>query len=300
MTKKQTRDENLRNARPRGLDDEAQWTTVIKPLENFFSLKLGEIWHYRDLIVLFAKRDIQTIYKQTILGPLWFIIQPLFTTLIYTFVFGKLANIGTDGIPYILFYYSGTMLWHYFQTQLTNAMDTFTVNAPLFGKVYFPRLVIPISKVFSNLVAALIQFLTLMGFYVYYLTVKAPIRPSWAILTLPLILLHLAMLSTGFGIIISSLTTKYRDLRHLMTFGINLWMYATPVIYPLSAVKGPLRNLMYLNPVTAPLELFRYAFYGAGEVDPVGIIGSVAAAILILLVGLAVFNRNERRFVDVV
>jgi len=297
ITKKMKPD---RGARPRGRDDEGQWTTVIKPRGKLFSLNFKEIWHYRDLIVLFAKRDIQTIYKQTVLGPLWFVLQPLFTTIIYTFVFGKLANIGTEGVPYTLFYYGGTMLWHYFQAQLTNSMDTFSVNAGLFGKVYFPRLTVPISKMLSNLVATLIQFLTLMVFYAYYLVIKAPIRPSWAILAFPLILLHLAMLSTGFGIIISSLTTKYRDLRHLMTFGINLWMYATPVIYPLSAVKGKLRLLMYLNPVTAPMELFRYAFYGSGEINLIALSASAAFTVAIFFLGIAIFNRNERKFVDVV
>jgi lipopolysaccharide transport system permease protein len=279
---------------------DGEWTTVIRPRSGMFQLNLRELLRYRDLIALFAKRDIQTVYRQTVLGPLWFVIQPLFTTVIYTFVFGRLANIGTDGIPYTLFYYGGTMLWNYFSAQLTSSMDTFTHNAPLFGKVYFPRMTVPISKMLSNLVAALIQFATLMCFYAYYLIVKAPIRPSWAALCFPLILVQLAMLSTGVGIIISSLTTKYRDLRHLMNFGVNLWMYATPVIYPLSTVKGSLRTLMYVNPVTAPMELFRYAFYGSGEHDPIAIAASAAVTLFIFFAGIAIFNRNERMFVDVI
>lgn len=279
---------------------EGEWTTVIEPNRNILQINFREIWHYRDLIWLFAKRDIQTIYKQTVLGPLWFIIQPLFTTVMYTFVFGRLAKIGTDGIPYTLFYYGGTMLWHYFQIQLTNSMDTFTANAALFGKVYFPRMTVPVSKMVSNLVATIIQFATLMGFYVYFILRGETVRPNLAALAFPLILLQLAMLSTGFGVIISSLTTKYRDLRHLMAFGINLWMYATPVIYPLSIVEGKLRVLMYINPVTAPLELFRYGFYGTGDVNRAALSASAGVTVLVFLLGVAVFNRNERRFVDVV
>jgi lipopolysaccharide transport system permease protein len=279
---------------------EGEWTTILRPRTGLFRLNLRELAHYRDLIGLFAKRDIQTVYKQTVLGPLWFVIQPLFTTVIYTFVFGRLANIGTDGIPYTLFYYGGTMLWNYFSIQLTSSMDTFTQNASLFGKVYFPRMAVPISKMLSNSVAALIQFATLMCLYAYYLIAKEPIRPSWAALCFPLILVQLAMLSTGVGIIISSLTTKYRDLRHLMSFGVNLWMYATPVIYPLSTVKGDLAVLMYINPVTAPMELFRFAFYGSGAHDPIAIAASAAATVVIFILGIAIFNRNERKFVDVV
>jgi lipopolysaccharide transport system permease protein len=295
-----TRSKKAASAGASAAAGEGEWTTVIRPRSGLLQLNLRELLHYRDLIGLFAKRDIQTVYRQTVLGPLWFVIQPLFTTIIYTFVFGRLANIGTDGIPYTLFYYGGTMLWNYFSAQLTSSMDTFTQNAGLFGKVYFPRLTVPISKMLSNLVAAVIQFATLMCFYAYYLIVKAPIRPSWAALCFPLILLQLAMLSTGIGIIVSSLTTKYRDLRHLMNFGVNLWMYATPVIYPLSTVKGELQFLMYVNPVTAPMELFRYAFYGSGAHDPIAIAASAAATVAIFFLGIVIFNRNERKFVDVV
>lgn len=279
---------------------DGDWTTVIEPQKNYLQINFREIWHYRDLIVLFAKRDIQTVYKQTILGPLWFILQPLFTTVIYTFVFGRLAKIGTDGIPYTLFYYGGTMLWNYFNSQLASSMDTFSANAGLFGKVYFPRMTVPASKAISNLVATIIQFATLMGFYLYYLLRGEPLRPNPAALAFPLILLQLALLSTGVGVIISSLTTKYRDLRHLMGFGIQLWMYATPVIYPLSIVDGRLRVLMFLNPVTAPLELFRYGLYGTGRPNWAAVAASAAATIVIFLFGVVVFNRNERRFVDVV
>ncbi len=277
-----------------------EWTTVIEPNRNLLEINFREIWHYRDLIWLFAKRDIQTVYKQTVLGPLWFIIQPLFTTVMYTFVFGKLANIGTDGVPYTLFYYGGTMLWHYFQIQLTNSMDTFSANAALFGKVYFPRMTVPVSKMLSNLVATLIQFATLMVFYAYFLLKGEAVRPNIAALAFPLILIQLAMLSTGFGVIISSLTTKYRDLRHLMTFSIHLWMYATPVIYPLSMVDEKYRIFLYANPVTVPMELFRYGFYGVGDLNRTALAASAAVTVLVFLLGIVVFNRNERRFVDVV
>lgn len=250
--------------------------------------------------MLLVKRDFSTIYKQTVLGPLWFLLQPLFTTIVYTFIFGKIANIGTDGIPQVLFYYSGTILWHYFQMQLTNSMDTFTANAALFSKVYFPRMIVPISKAISNLIGFAVQLLALCAFLVYYLLTGTSVRPNILAIALPLIILNIAMLSTGTGLIISSLTTRYRDLRHFMTFAINLWMYATPVIYPLSIVTGNVKKLMYLNPVTPQLELFRYGFFGTQPPELVALIGSIAASAIIFLVGLVVFNNNERAFVDVV
>jgi len=205
-------------------DDDGDWSIVLRPKSRWLELNLREIYHYRDLIKLFVNRDFVTVYKQTILGPLWFVLNPLFTTIIYSFVFGNLAKIPTDGVPQTLFYYGGTMLWGYFSTCLNSGSDVFSGNAGLFSKVYFPRLTVPISKVFSNLISVGIQFATLVVFYIYFVATGSPVRPTWWILALPLILAQLAALGTGFGMIISSLTTKYRDLRQLVGFGVQLWM----------------------------------------------------------------------------
>ncbi|HUX43061.1 MAG TPA: ABC transporter permease [Rectinemataceae bacterium] len=281
-------------------DDQADWTLVLKPKRGWLDIDLREIYRYRDLIWMFVNRDFVTVYKQTILGPLWFILNPLFTTIMYSFVFGQLAKIPTDGVPQTLFYYGGSMLWGYFSTCLNSASDTFSGNSSLFSKVYFPRLTVPISKVFSNLISAGIQFATLIVFYVFYVLTGASVRPTWAALLFPLIFLQLAALGTGFGMIISSLTTKYRDLRQLIGFGISLWMYATPIVYPLSQVPAKYKWLMELNPVSAPIEAFRAAFYGVGGTSLGALAGSIAATLVILFLGLILFNRNERTFVDVV
>jgi lipopolysaccharide transport system permease protein len=280
--------------------DDEDWSLVIKPKRKWLDLDLRELYRYRDLIKLFVNRDFVTVYKQTILGPLWFVLNPLFTTIMYSFVFGGLAKIPTDGVPQTLFYYGGTMLWGYFSACLNNAADVFTGNAGLFGKVYFPRLTVPISKVFSNLISVGIQFATLVVFYIYYVATGASVRPSWYVLALPLLIAQLAALGTGFGMIISALTTKYRDLRQLVSFGVSLWMYATPIVYPLSQVPERYRFLMALNPVTAPIEAFRAAFYGVGGPTPGMMWLSVGSSIVILALGLLLFNRNERTFVDVV
>jgi lipopolysaccharide transport system permease protein len=280
---------------------DGDWSLIIRPKRKWLDINLREVYRYRDLIALFVKRDFVTIYTQTILGPLWFILQPLFSTLIYTFVFSGLARIPTDGVPTTLFYYGGTMLWGYFSSCLINASDTFTNNSSLFGKVYFPRLTVPISKILSNLVTAGIQFATLTGFYIYYLLEGSSVRPSpWAIIAIPLIFLQLAALGSGFGMIISSLTTKYRDLRQLVGFGIQLWMYATPIIYPLSQVPEKYRWGFALNPVTAPIEEFRVVAYGVGEWRSGMLWLSIAITVIVLLGGVILFNHNERTFVDVV
>lgn len=282
-------------------DDDAYWSLIIRPKRKWLDINLGEIYRYRDLIALFVKRDFVTVYKQTILGPLWFILQPLFSTIIYTFVFSGLAKIQTDGIPTTLFYYGGTMLWTYFSNCLTSASDTFTSNASLFGKVYFPRLTVPISKVFSNLLTSGIQFATLAAFYLYYAAEGSPVRPTpWAIVLVPLVFMQLAALGTGFGMVISSLTTKYRDLRQLVGFGVQLWMYATPIIYPLSQVPARYRWGFALNPVSAPIEAFRVVVFGKGSVSPGMLWLSVMVTIALLFAGLVLFNHNERTFVDVV
>jgi len=284
-------------------DDDGDWSLVIRPKRKWLDIDLREIYRYRDLIKLFVNRDFVTVYKQTILGPLWFIINPLFTTIIYSFVFGNLAAIPTDGIPQTLFYYGGTMLWSYFTSCLNSGADVFSGNAGLFSKVYFPRLTVPISKVFSNLISVAIQFGTLAVFYVYFAATGSPVRPTWWAFALPLIIAQLAALGTGFGMIISSLTTKYRDLRQLIGFGVSLWMYATPIVYPLSELTSRYPDyswLMSLNPVAAPIEAFRAAFYGVGGPSPEMLISSIVMTAVFLFAGLLLFNRNERTFVDVV
>jgi len=282
------------------IKDDGDWSLVIRPKSRWLNLNLREIYHYRDLIKLFVNRDFVTVYKQTILGPLWFIMNPLFSSIIYTFVFGNLAKIPTDGVPAILFYYGGTMLWNYFSTCLNSGADVFSGNAGLFGKVYFPRLTVPISKVFSNLISVAIQFATLMVFYIYFVARGAPIRPTWWVLAFPLLLAQIAMLGTGFGMIISSLTTKYRDLRQLVGFGVSLWMYATPIVYPLSQMPERYRWISIINPVSAPIEAFRAAFYGVGGPTPFMMWTSVGVTAVMMFLGLILFNHNERTFVDVI
>jgi lipopolysaccharide transport system permease protein len=275
------------------------WSLVIEPKKSFLSINLRELFAYRDLIRLFVSRDFVTVYKQTILGPLWFVLNPLFTTVVYTFIFGGLAKIPTDGIPQTLFYYGGTMLWGYFTACLTSAADTFISNSALFSKVYFPRLAVPISRVFSNLIAALIQFATLICFYLYYALTGAPVRPNVWAFAFPLIMLQLAVLGTGFGLIISALTTKYRDLRQLVGFGISLWMYATPIVYPLSQVPAKYKWIFVANPVTVPVEAFRMAFYGIGSVDTAAAVISGAVTVVVMFLGLLLFAHMERTSIDV-
>jgi lipopolysaccharide transport system permease protein len=282
------------------MSGEEGWTTVIKPKASFFSVNFRELFHYRDLVWLFIKRDIATIYKQTVLGPLWFIIQPIATTIIYTFVFGNLAKLSTDGIPRTLFYFGGTMLWHYFQMTLTNVSDTFIQNAHLFGKVYFPRLTAPLSKVFSNMVALGVQAATLAVLYLYYIYTGISTRPTLLLLLFPLVVLWLALLASGIGMLISALTKKYRDLRQLINFGMQLWMYATPIVYPMTQVPAKLRWLMSINPVSAPIELFRSITFGVPLPKTSFLLASAGATIILFLLGLVLFQKNEAIFVDVV
>ena len=276
------------------------WTTIIKPKTGWFDINLKELIQYKDLIVMFVKRDFKTMYKQTILGPLWIIINPLMTTLMYTIVFGNIANIPTDGMPQIVFYMLGTTVWTYFSSCLTKTSSTFTANAAIFGKVYFPRLVTPISTVISGLINFGVQFLMFLGFMAYFMIKGSPIEPNWWILITPLLLVQLAALALGFGIIISSMTTKYRDLAVLVTFGVQLWMYATPVVYPASQIGGKLKTLMMLNPVSPIVESFRYAFLGSGSI-PWNYLGiSVLTTLVVLFAGVVLFSRVEKTFMDTV
>jgi lipopolysaccharide transport system permease protein len=279
---------------------EQDWDMVIKPKTGWFDINLGELWRYRDLIGMFVKRDFVTLYKQTILGPLWFIIQPLFMTLIFTIVFGKVANIPTDNIPPFLFYLSGNVAWGYFATCLTKTSDTFNTNAAIFGKVYFPRLAVPLSTVVSSLIQFAIQLVLFLGFYFYFMINGAPILPKWWIVALPVLLLQMALLGFGVGILISSMTTKYKDLRFAMGFLTQLWMYATPIVYPLTLVPDWLKPWYILNPMAAIVESFRYAFLGSGAIrwSYVGV--SWLVTMVALFGGIVLFSRVEKTFMDTV
>jgi lipopolysaccharide transport system permease protein len=276
------------------------WTTEIKPRRRLFDIDLGEIWRYRDLTLLFVKRDFIAQYKQTILGPLWFLLQPLFSTVIFTVIFSNVAHISTDHIPPFLFYMAGNVVWGYFSNCFNATSTTFVTNAAIFGKVYFPRLVMPLSNVITRIFMFIIQFGLFAGFYAYFLWKGAAMRPNLWMLSMPLLLLEMALMGLGFGILVSSLTTKYRDLTFLVGFGIQLWMYATPVVYPLSQVPQRYRFLMNLNPMTSVVELFRRAFLGQGTVSLSGIGCSWAVTLLVLALGILLFNRVEKTFMDTV
>ena len=277
------------------------WTLVIEPHGSLFDLKLRELWHYRDLIALFVRRDFVAQYKQTLLGPAWHFIQPLFTTGIFTIVFGKIAKIPTEGVPPFLFYMVGTVIWGYFAAVLSGASSTFTGNAGIFGKVYFPRLAVPVSLLISRLVAFAIQFFFFLCFLGYFMLQGAAVSPNaWALLATPLVLLVLAALGLGCGVIISSLTTRYRDLAVLVGFGVQLWMYLTPISYPVSALPEPYQGWAMLNPVAPFVELFRYALLGAGRVSPGDLLYGAAVTSVILVAGVMLFNKVERTFMDTV
>jgi ABC transporter, permease protein len=277
------------------------YTTIIKPKGKLFEIDFKEIWRYRDLLVMFIKRDIVTQYKQTILGPTWYFIQPALTTIMYMVVFGGIAGISTDGLPQPLFYLAGIVLWQYFSECLNKTSATFTQNQHIFGKVYFPRLISPLSNVLSNLVRMSIQFLLFLIVYVYYVAVGVDIMPNTYALLLPLLIVMLAGLSLGFGIIISSMTTKYRDLTILFTFIVQLWMYATPVIYPLSTITNDkIRMLMGINPLTSIFEAFKYGMLGVGQFSWGGLGYSFGFMVVLLLVGVVVFNKVQRSFMDTV
>lgn len=276
------------------------WTIILKPKRSLFDVNLRELWQYRDLIGLFVRRDFVSKYKQTILGPIWFIIQPLLTTLMFTVVFGNIAGIPTDGIPKMLFYLSGIVGWNYFSTCLNDTSQTFIKNASIFGKVYFPRLAMPISIVISNLVSFVIQFLFLLAFLFYFMMKGADVHPGITVLLIPVLVLMIAGMGLGFGIIISSLTTKYRDLVHLVTFGVTLWMYATPVIYPLSQIPEKYRLLVLANPMTPIIETFKTALLGTGIISYAYLLYSFGFTIVLLLIGILIFNKVERTFMDTV
>lgn len=277
------------------------WTEVIRPVSGWFDIHLGELWRYRDLIMLFVRRDFVAVYKQTVLGPLWYLIQPIMTTLVFTVIFGQVAKIPTDGIPPVLFYLAGTVVWRYFSDCLTKTSNTFVGNAHIFGKVYFPRLTVPMSVVISNLIAFAIQLLLFLGFWLYFLAADSGVRPQPGyLLLMPLLVLQMAALGLGCGIIVSSLTTKYRDLAQLVAFGVQLWMYATPIVYPMSVIPGKWQWLAALNPMAPVVETFRYAFLGAGTVNAAHLVISLISTAVILFVGIVLFSRIEKSFMDTV
>ena len=275
--------------------------THISSKHRMLDLNLKEVWQYRDLIFLFTKRTFTLTYKQTVLGPAWIFLNPLISSIIYAFVFGGIAGIGTDGVPQILFYLSSNAIWIFFSTCVTKNAQTFTANANVFGKVYFPRLTTPISNVLASVVQFGVQMILVLGFLVYYVII-GEIHPRWeAWLLIPVVLLNLGLLGLGCGIIVSSLTTKYRDLAILVTFGVQLWMYATPIVYPMSQLgDGWMKQILMINPVTAPVEVFRYAVLGQGTIMPGYLALSWLITIFVVVVGIMIFNKGEKTFMDTV
>lgn len=279
------------------------WDIVIQPDKKLFSLDLQEVWRYRDLLVMYVKRDIVTMYKQTILGPLWYIIQPLFTTIMFMFVFGGIAGISTDGLPQPLFYMAGILCWNYFSECLTKCSETFNANQQIFGKVYFPRLVVPFSITLSSLLKMVIQFVLFIAIYIFYICSGYTPNITWYILLVPLLVVMLAGLGLGFGLIISSMTTKYRDLRFMISFGVQLWMYITPVIYPLSILKQNYPNYVWAivaNPLTSIIETFKLSFLGQGTFEWSYLLYSIIFTIIVMFLGMLTFNKVQRSFMDVI
>ena len=277
------------------------WDLVIQPRKKLLDIDFKGIWQYRDLFRMFVKRDIITVYKQTILGPLWFFFQPVFTTVMYMFVFATLAGISTGGIPQALFYMSGTLLWNYFTACFTTGQNTFTGNQGVFSKVYFPRLVAPLAGITSGFIKALIQTLPLMVVYIYYVLDGEPIHLTWEFLLTPVLFVLIALMGLGCGLIISALTVRYRDLNNLVTFALQLWMYSTPVIYPVS-ISGDRTLTAFLkgNPLQGIFTDFRYMLTGIGEMDWWGLLYSAVFTIAILFLGIIIFNRQERTFMDTI
>lgn len=283
-----------------------QWTTIIKPRTGWFDIDLKELWQYRDLVVMFVKRSFATLYKQTILGPAWILINPLLTTVIFTVVFGGIAGLAESGVPSFLFYMAGNAIWSFFASCITGTANTFVTNAGLFGKVYFPRLTMPISQVVISFINLLIQMLMFFCFWVWFYFFGqeyGTVQMNLWVLALPAVLLMVMVMGLGVGIIVSSLTTKYRDLAIVVSFGVQLWMYATPVVYSMSEIAGNsprLLVLMRLNPMTEPVQVFRYALLGCGEISPAWLLYSAVVALVTLAAGVVLFSRVEKTFMDTV
>lgn len=276
------------------------WDLIIRPERAWWDLRLAELWRYRDLIRLMVWRDFVAYYKQTILGPLWYFVQPILTTGVFTIIFGNIAGLSTDGLPAFLFYLAGNTVWSYFSTCLLSTSNTFAGNAAIFGKVYFPRLSIPISVIISNLISFTARLGLFLAVLAYFWLTGASVKPNYWILVLPVLILIMAGIGLGLGIIISSFTTKYRDLQQLLGFGVQLLMYTTPVIYPLSSVQGIWRWLLIANPMTPVIEMFRLGFLGTSSLEPVYLLYSFLFMIMILLSGIFIFHRVEASFMDTV
>ncbi len=280
---------------------EDKWDGEISARSRVINLNLKEIYKHSYLCFLFVKRDIVATYKQTVLGPLWFIIQPVLTTITFTIIFGNVAQLSTDGMPKVLFYLSGITIWSYFAESLTKTSNTFVQNQAMFGKVYFPRIIVPLSVILTSLFKFSIQFLLFLCFWVYYLvTMPEALTPTYEIVYLPIFIITMAMLGLGFGTLISAMTTKYRDMANLVGFGVQLMMYASPIIYPLSTVSDKMAFYLKLNPMTSVIHNFKVAFLGAGQFDYWGMLYSFCFGIGILLIGLIVFTKVEKSFIDTV
>jgi lipopolysaccharide transport system permease protein len=284
-------------------DIDNDWLFEITPKNKFFSLNLKEVWQYRDLLFLFVKRDVVTVYKQTILGPLWYLIQPLFTSIIFTIIFNNVAGISTGAIPPFLFNLAGIMVWNYFTSCLTDTSDTFKKNAAIFGKVYFPRLIMPLSTVISNLLKFGIQFFIFIAFYIFYYFQGATINLNSSVMFFPLLIALMGILGLGLGMLISSLVTKYRDLTYLIGFGVQLLMYLSAVMYPMTLIKDKMPDyawLVHYNPLAYIIETARYMLLGIGNVSLLGLVYTIGSTILIFFMGLLVFNKTEKSFIDTV
>ena len=282
------------------MDKSENWTTVIKPKNKLLQVDFGDIWQYRDLLLMFVKRDIVTQYKQTVLGPAWYFIQPALTTIMYMVVFGSIAKISTDGLPQPMFYLAGIVCWQYFADCLNKTSATFTANQNIFGKVYFPRLIVPLATVTGNLVRMGIQFLLFIAVYIYFLVMKVEVVPNAYVLLIPVLIVMLAGLALGFGMLISSMTTKYRDLTILFTFVVQLWMYATPVIYPLSTMSPKMQIIMSINPLTSIVETFKFGTMGVGTFSWASLTYSFVFMLVLLGVGVVVFNKVQYSFMDTI
>ena len=282
------------------MSTEQIWTEKIESKNKLFSINIKEIWHYRDLLLMLVKRDYVTFYKQTILGPIWFFIQPLMTTVVYLVLFGQIAKLSTDGAPQIAFYLAGITIWNYFSEALTKTSTVFRDNAGLFGKVYFPRLIMPLAIVVSGLMKFIIQFGLFILVVLYFTFIDKKIYPNFWILLTPFLILLMAIFALGLGMIFSSLTTKYKDLVFLLTFGIQLFMYATPVVYPSSAMPVYLTWLLHINPLTGIFECFRYAYLGIGSFQPLDLILSTFLILILFAIGIIIYNKVEKSFMDTV
>ena len=280
-------------------EPQQKWTETIDADHSLFDLKLKEVWKYKDLVYMFVKRDFVSSFKQTILGPIWFFINPILTTIVFLVIFGKIAQLSTDGAPPLLFYLGGVTLWNYFSSSLLATSSTFTGNAGIFGKVYFPRLVTPISIVISNLMRFGVQLILFILVWAYYLS-KGQVHPNIWVLATPFLVILMALFALGVGMIFSSLTTKYKDLSMLLGFGISLYMYATPVIYPTSALRGIFKKIALYNPLTGIFECFKYAWIGVGDFSPAMLGISTIIIVILLMIGIVVFNKVEKTFMDTV